>query len=144
MKNQITKISAMLSLLFVLAIASVSAQMPQSVQVNIPFDFAAGKATLKSGAYTIRRTSGNALTIKSADGKTVLVNAPLAIGSRDYKAGARLVFNRYGDQYFLSQVWLSPDSGRQIFTSGAEARAARELAKTNAKPERIEIAASGR
>jgi len=83
------------------------------------------------------------LTIRSVDGKTTtLINAPLAIGSRDSKPGERLVFNQYGDQYFLSQVWLSVDSGRQLFTSAAESRVAREykLAHNNAEPKRVEIA----
>ena len=87
------------------------------------------------------------LAISSADGKkTSLPDAPLTIGSRDFKAGSRLVFNRYDDQYFLSQVWLNVDTGKQLFTSRAETRAAREyrLAKKNAKPERVEIAVSRR
>ena len=91
--------------------------------------------------------TGNALAISTADGKTIaLVSAPLTIGSRDFKAGERLVFKKYGDDYFLSQVWLSVDSGRQLFTSGRETKTAREyrLAKKNAKPERVEIAISKR
>ena len=143
MKIQIMKNMAILGLFFMLAIASAKAQTPSRVEVNIPFDFAAGKATLKAGAYSIKRTTGNALTIRSADGKTTaLVNAPLTIGSRDSKAGERLVFNRYGDRYFLSQVWLTVDTGRQLFISGEETKVAREfkLANKNAKPERVEVA----
>jgi hypothetical protein len=147
MKIQIMKNMAILGLFFMLAIASVKAQTPSSVEVNIPFDFSAGKATLKAGAYSIKRTTGNALAIRSADGKTTaLVNGPLTIGSRDSKPGERLVFNKYGDQYFLSQVWLSVDTGRQLFTSGAETKVAREfkLANKHAKPERVEVAARTR
>ena len=91
--------------------------------------------------------SGTTLSVRSADGKTtVLVNAPLTIGSRDSKAGERLVFNQYGDQYFLSQIWLTIDTGRQLFTEGMEKKAAREylLANNNAKPKRVEIAVSNR
>jgi hypothetical protein len=104
--------------------------------LDIPFDFSAGKAMLKAGVYSIKRTSGNLFAIRSADGKTTaLVNAPLIIGPWYSKASERLVFNQYGDQYFLSQVWLSVDTGRQVFTSGAEIKAAREykLANNNAK-----------
>lgn len=143
MKIQIIKNMAILGLFFMLAIASVNAQTPSRVEVNIPFDFSAGKATLKAGAYSIKRTSGNAVTIRSADGKTTaLVNAPLTIGSRDSKTGERLVFNKYGDRYFLSQVWLTVDTGRQLFTSSEETKVAREfkLANGNAKPERVDVA----
>jgi hypothetical protein len=147
MKNQIIKTTAILGLFFMLAIASVNAQTPSRIEVNIPFDFSAGKATLKAGTYSIRRTSGNALAIRSADGKTTaLIDAPLTIGSRDSKAGERLVFNQYGDQYFLSQVWMTVDTGRQLFTQGAEKKAAREfqLANNNVKPKRVEIAVRNR
>ena len=147
MKNQVIRSTAILGLFFMLAIASVNAQTPSRVEVNIPFDFSAGKATLKAGAYSIRKTSGNVLAIRSVDGRTTaLVNAPLTIGSRASKAGERLVFNQYGDQYFLSQIWLTVDTGQQLFTSAAETKAAREyrLANKNAKPQRVEIAMHAR
>jgi hypothetical protein len=143
MKNQVLKSIAIAGLFFVLAIASVNAQTPGRVEVNIPFDFSTGQKTLKAGNYAIRRISDKVLAIRSIDGRTTtLVNAPLSIGSRDFKAGERLVFNQYGDQYFLAQVWLNVETGRQLFISGRETKAAREyrLANNNAKPQRIEIA----
>lgn len=144
MKNQIQKTIAILGLFFMLAMTSVSAQTTGKVEVKIPFDFTAGKATFKAGTYSIKRVSNNSVAIRSLDGKTTkLIDAPLAIGARDSKAGERLVFNQYGDQYFLSQVWVESDSGRQLFTSGAEKKAAQEykLAHNNEKPQRVEIAA---
>src|SRR5688500_6604066 len=99
MKVQFIRSVAILGLFFMLAIASVNAQTPSRVEVSIPFDFSAGKATVKAGSYSIKRTSANLMTIRSADGKTTaLVNAPLSIASRDSKAGERLVFNQYGEQ----------------------------------------------
>ncbi|HKR60971.1 MAG TPA: hypothetical protein VJS64_14720, partial [Pyrinomonadaceae bacterium] len=139
------KTIAILGLFIMLAITSVSAQAPGRVEVKIPFDFAAGKAEFKAGAYSIKRVSNNVLAIRSIDRKTTrLVDAPLAIDSRDSKAGARVVFNQYGGQYFLSQVWLTVESGRQLFTSGAEEKAANDyrLAHKNEKAGRVEIAAS--
>jgi hypothetical protein len=147
MKHSILRSTAILGLFFMLAIASVKTQTPSRVEVNVPFDFSAGKATLKAGSYSIKRNSANLLTIRSADGKTTaVVNAPLTIGSRESKAGERLVFNHYGDRYFLSQVWLNVDTGRQLFTSGEETKAARDyrLANNNAKPQRVEIAMHAR
>src|SRR6267143_905223 len=99
MKIQVLRNMAILGLFFMLAIASVQAQTPSRVEVNIPFDFSAGKATLKAGAYSIKRMAGNVLAIRSADGKTTaLLSAPLIVGARDSKAGERLVFNKYGEQ----------------------------------------------
>ncbi len=147
MKNHVARSTAILGLFFMLAIASVNAQTRSRIEVNIPFDFSTGKATLKADAYSIRKTSANVLAIRSVDGKNIaLVNAPLTIGSRASKAGERLVFNQYGGQYFLSQIWLSVDMGQQLFTSAAEMKAAREyrLANKDAKPQRVEIAMHAR
>jgi hypothetical protein len=146
MKIQVVRHLAILGLFFVLAIASVQAQTPGKVEVKIPFDFAAGKATLKAGPYSINPAAGSGILFRSADGKTTaLVSAPLSIGSRDFKGGARLVFNKYGDRYFLSQIWMQVDSGRQLFPSAKERNAARtyDIAHKNAKPERVEIAVRG-
>jgi len=143
MKNRATSMLALAGLFLVLAVAKVPGQTPTKVVVNVPFDFMAGKANLKAGTYSIRRLNGNALSIRSADGRTsAIVNAPLTIGSRDFKAGERLVFNRYGTEYFLSQVWLSVDSGRQLHTTGKEEKTATEFRITHngAKPERVEVA----
>jgi len=146
MKSKVTTIFAAVGLLLTLAMVSVSAQTPTGAQVNIPFDFTAGKANLKAGSYTVTRASGTALKLRSTDGKkTVLINAPLTIGSRDFKAGERLVFNRYGSEYFLTQVWLTVDSGRQLLTTSAETSAARELARQKkGPPERVDIAVRSR
>jgi hypothetical protein len=141
MKKTVTTIIAAVGLFLTMAVASVSAQTPTGAEVNIPFDFSAGKASLKAGTYVIIRKSDSMLQIRHANEKrTILVNAPLTIGSRDYRAGERLVFNRYGDEYFLTQVWFTADQGKQLLPSNAETSAARELVKRNLKPERVEIA----
>jgi hypothetical protein len=142
MKKQIIKTTAMIGLFLMLAIVTVQAQTTAG-EVNVPFDFVAGKTELKAGTYNIKQRSGNVLAISNAEGKTVaLVNAPLTIGSRDAKAGTRLVFNQYDTRHFLSQVWLRVDTGRQLFTTDAETAAAREhkLAKRKGAPKRVDVA----
>ena len=144
MKNQIIKTTAMMGLFVILAVVSVQAQTTTR-RVNIPFDFSAGQTQLKAGSYSIRQRAGAVLAINNSEGKTVaLVNAPLTIGSRDAKSGERLVFNQYDNQYFLSQVWLTVDTGKQLFATNAEIRTAREFrfARGNVKPKRVEIAAT--
>ena len=129
MKNHIYRIVAILGILVGFVVAGVQAQAPSRVEVNIPFEFSAGKATLKPGVYRIKRMSGNLLSLQNSEEKsTVILNAPLTLSSNDTKAGERLVFEKDGDRYLLSQVWLTVDSGRQL------------LIKTKArKPQRIEI-----
>ena len=129
MKNQIYKLTAILAVFFGLAVANVQAQAPSKVEVNIPFEFSAGKETLKAGVYTIKRMSGNLVTLRNVDDDSaVILNAPVNLSSTNADAGERLVFNKYGDEYFLAQIWLSADSGRQVLKE-----------KKQQQPERIEI-----
>ena len=144
MKNQVLRSIAIFGLFFMLAMTSVQAQTASRVEVKIPFDFAIGKVHFKAGTYSFKKVTDNTLTVRDVNGKgTTLVDAPLTIGSRHSKAGERLVFNKYGADYFLSQVWLSSETGRQLFPSGAERRVASDykLAHNNKDPQRVEITA---
>lgn len=143
MKSTIQKTLAIAGLVLILAGAGAKAQSGSKMRVSIPFDFTAGGAKLKAGVYSVRRLSDKSLSIRKIDGtRTALLNAPLSLGARDSAEGRRLIFNKYGEQYFLSQVWLEEDSGRQLFTNADEIRAAREfrLASKNSAPERVAIA----
>ena len=128
MKQQIFKLTAIFAIFLGLAVTGVQAQAPSKVEVNIPFEFSAGTKTLPKGVYSIKRLSGNYLTLRSVDGKsTVILNAPLNLTSLDDK-GERLVFNKYGDEYFLSQIWLTTDTGRELI-----------VRRKSAKPEIVEL-----
>ena len=58
---------------------------------------------------------------------------------------SRLVFNRYGDQYFLSQVWMAgSDTGRDLFQSRNERNLAKEskLARSKSEYQKVALTAS--
>lgn len=130
MKNQIYRIAAILGIFLGLAVAGVQAQTPSRVEVNIPFEFSAGKTTLKPGVYTVKRMSGNLVTLRNVDNKSaVILNAPINLSSTNVDSSERLVFNKYGDRYFLAQIWLAVDSGRELLKE-----------KKTEKGERIEVA----
>jgi hypothetical protein len=130
MNNKTYRLVAILGIFLGFAVASVHAQAPSKVEVNIPFEFSAGKTTLPAGTYSIKRLSGNNVTLRSEDGKSsVILNAPVTNNSSDPNAVERLVFARYGDQFALSQIWLTADTGRQVWTN-----------KEGRGSERIEIA----
>ncbi|HJU92437.1 MAG TPA: hypothetical protein VJ656_05815 [Pyrinomonadaceae bacterium] len=128
MKNQIYRAIAIFAIFFGFAVASVEAQTASRVEVKIPFEFKAGKTTLKPGVYTIKRMSGNLVTLKNvADKSSVILNAPVNLSSTDSDATERLVFNKYGHDYFLAQIWLTADTGREL------------KEKKPGQPERIEL-----
>ncbi|HEY6121101.1 MAG TPA: hypothetical protein VIV66_14170 [Pyrinomonadaceae bacterium] len=142
MKNRILKTFATASVMLMLASATIKAQSGSKLEINIPFDFTAGTARLKAGIYKVKRMSDRTLAIQKTDEtRTALLNTPLNLGARDSEPGRHMVFNKYGDQYFLAQVWLDVDNGRQLFTTKAEEKAAREfrLAKGAPAVDRVAI-----
>lgn len=130
MKNQIYRAIAIFSLFFSLAAVNAQAQAPSKVEVEIPFEFSAGKATLPAGVYSIKRLSGNFLQLQNVDDKqAAILNAPLNLTANDPNAVERLVFNKHDGEYYLAQIWLTSDTGRELF-----------VRRKTAKSERIEIA----
>jgi len=130
MKYKIYRIVAVFGIFLGLAVAGVQAQTPSRVEVKIPFEFSAGKSTLKAGVYSIKRMSGNLVSLRNVDDKsTVILNAPVSLSTTDPNAVERLVFNKDGDRYALAQIWLTADTGRELL----------KKAKTD-NAERVEIA----
>ncbi len=152
MKKQAFRTITMLSFLLVLAAVSVNAQgrSESSIAVNIPFDFAVDETKLPPGSYQLQRialtSSYDRLVIKSADGRgdshTVMT---MPNRTSEVQKQSRLVFNRYGDQYFLSRVWLAgSDTGRDLFQSRNERSLAKEskLAKSKSEHQKVALTAS--
>jgi hypothetical protein len=110
MKKQAYTMIAMIVLAGSLAIsAKGQTNGPIALIANIPFQFSIGNQSLPAGEYTVRSTSDNSrnvvLRIQSRDGK---ISAMLLVGTVAGKAQerAKLVFHRYGNQYFFAQAWL--------------------------------------
>lgn len=75
------------------------------IRVTIPFNFNVGGMSLPAGTYTI--SSEDLLSIQIQNGKqsiTVLSSAPAEDNASEHD---KLVFNRYGNQYFLSKILSS-------------------------------------
>ena len=120
MRNKIYTAIAIFGMFLGFAMVNAQGQAPSKVQVEIPFEFSAGNIVLHAGVYSIMRLSGDLVTLRSEDGKSkVILRAPVSETSSDPNAIERLVFSKHGEQYFLSQIWLTADSGRQVW-SGRE------------------------
>ena len=115
------------------------AQSVQPFQVNVPFDFVAGGRALPAGPYTVSQpVNTSAIAMRSAgDADVVVLTNRIAAPGR--KEIGKLVFHRYGDRYFLAEVWDTDTSnGRQV----PETKAERELAQgSHEVPTRIVLAA---
>ena len=99
------------------------AQAQETMRVNIPFDFVAGNTSLPAGEYSVE-TSGPTHTLLLIDRKDASTSALIitnAAVSAEPQSESKLIFNRYGDRYFLSQVWTAGNSnGRQLLKSARE------------------------
>ena len=135
------------ALAFVTAVTSANGQS-QNVRANVPFEFIVGSTSLPSGEYTVASmtSAGDTLRIRSADSKASALRLTNVMGGKSEHA--KLVFHRYGERYFLAEVWDN-ESGRQIAPSKQERAIQRELASTGvkaqsaqAKYERVEILAT--
>ena len=81
------------------------------LKVDVPFAFMAGGMHLAAGTYDLLHVgTPNMILIRGADlNARVLVPIVVVSEVEPDKAVTKLVFNRYGDQYFLAQVWTGPD-----------------------------------
>src|SRR5713226_2420176 len=117
--------------LFVLTmlVAARVAQAEEPMLVNIPFEFVAGNATLPAGEYRVQKLERNAgiLLINSSDSSAAVMLVTNPAQASEPQTESKLVFNRYDNRYFLSQVWTAGSSyGRQLSKSPQE----KELAQT--------------
>ncbi|MGH9544429.1 MAG: hypothetical protein ACRD23_04360 [Terriglobales bacterium] len=113
---------ALIGLGLLLATASAYAQTGV-VKANVPFNFIVNKTELPAGEYMVQNLglAGSAITIQSTDRKVVKVIVPNACESLTAPMGSKLVFHRYGAQYFLSQIWTEGNSrGKELPRSGRE------------------------
>jgi hypothetical protein len=144
MKYTTLKTLLMLCLLVTLAVASVSAQSNSDLRLNIPFDFAAGKTQLKAGEYIVQSSSGGILVLRRINDRIdTFVLAPNTIQRPETNLSGKLVFHRYGNEYFLAEVWTNRNTiGRSMKQTGAERGLARQLARVKMKSEVVEVTAA--
>jgi len=128
MKRQIANLLGVLSLLLVAACANAQSV---NVKANVPFDFTVGKSNLSAGTYNIQSIStgtGKVLVIRSEDSANSMLAAANSADALDPSPNSRLVFHKYGSQYFLSQIWLEGERvGRQFNISRREAEMAKSV-----------------
>jgi hypothetical protein len=140
MKKQAFGTLAMLTLLLTVSAISVSAQSERSKITNIPFDFIVGGKTLPAGDYTVepnRRDSDKVWLVQSRDGHANALFATMPVRASETQEKAKLVFHKYGDQYFLSQIWTPGDTtGRELLMLRLE----RQLAKNAVERQTIVLA----
>ncbi len=90
-----------------LATASNALAWDEAVSANVPFNFTAGNKQLPSGSYIISSASDGVIKIQGSDGNSRVLVTTIAGHSSEKNHQGKLVFHRYGDEYFLSEVVCS-------------------------------------
>lgn len=132
MRTQIAKGLAMLMVTLAFgAAAAVAAngQTSRSLRAQVPFDFVVADKTLRAGEYQVRplNDAGNVIVIGNQDGDRALQQSTRA-ERNEKQLHAKLVFHKYGNTYFLSQIWMAGESsGREIPKTRQERAMEREL-----------------
>ena len=115
-----------------LALLGITAASAQTVNVkaNVPFSFTVNRATLPAGEYSLKSMDeqGTALAIRDLNSK--MANLVISNPCRSSKPASqtKLVFHRYGNHYFLSQIWIAgDDAGRELPPSAGEKEVAKDF-----------------
>lgn len=148
----VTMLISIIALAFATAVATNAQSHSQKIKADIPFDFVVGDKTLAAGEYSVRQiTSGpEGLLVRGLNGGQSIVRLTNAVPTNKAMPKTSLTFRRYGNTYYLAQVWIAGSSeGREMLKSKSERAAERELARNsssdnlaqNAKPEIVTIIA---
>ena len=130
----------MICLLFTTAtLLAQTTSSRQLMKVNIPFAFAVEDQSLPAGEYLILTvTPERSIRIASIDGKHSAVVNDLPNYASEPSENSRLVFHRYGNEYFLAQVWTA---GQSVGRNPLSSKRAMEIASTGGKPRTIAVIA---
>lgn len=106
------------------------AQIVGNLEAEVPFQFHVGNKTLPAGSYMIHQLEESDLTvmeISSADGKMSALFEVESAQAKTMPEKTELIFNKYGDSYFLSEMYDEGNvDGSRLVTSRHEKRASKE------------------
>ena len=137
MKPSLRGFGAIVAVAVVASVAAASAQTTDSI-AKVPFPFTVGNKTLPRDVYRIWRLPGHldVVQITGARSGAIVISQPEGPDRAD--PSPRLVFHRYGDNYFLREIRMPDNVGLALPATRLERDAAEKIA-SNAAPEVVVI-----
>jgi hypothetical protein len=127
-------------LLLAAASVYVHAQERPLVTATVPFAFTIENSNLPAGTYTVSILPPyNMIKVQSKDGRKVAWIGVIPSLKSEESKQAKLVFHRFGNEYFLAQVWEQGSNVHRDLRSGNRAR---ELARNGERMQFITILAN--
>jgi hypothetical protein len=108
---------------FALLMTAIASAQTSQLKADVPFDFIVNGFTLPAGEYTLQSVDslGKALSIRSSDSQAASTIIAEDQQSPTPSRDTRLVFHRYGELYFLAEIWMQgEDIGRHVPASARE------------------------
>jgi hypothetical protein len=99
--------------------SSTAAVQSAEMTVTIPFDFYLRFHRFPSGTYMVKHFPGAMFQIWNQDGEAERVSTNGIVNDPDNPL-TRLVFNQYGDKYFLTEVYWWDGVARRLPKSSFE------------------------
>jgi hypothetical protein len=136
--NVLARVTLLGAMLFVPAVISVHAQSLQyRITANIPFEFSIGDKKLPAGNYSIGRarqsSDDTVLSVDDSRGHWKAIEASMSVQTLNATNKAQLIFHRYGDEYFLSQVWAAGALTGRRFPKSQHERSLERASSANEK-----------
>ena len=118
-----------------LAMAGTSFAQSNGVQANVPFDFTVDNQVLPAGTYRIQTQSPGLIMIRNHDKPISVLTLVNQDGTKSPNGG-KLIFHKYGDHYFLSEILCdSASMNVELHPSKAEKRVQLQQAMVNPSSE---------
>ena len=101
--------SALLFLTVALCVAGAQAQSTVMLKGDVPFSFVVGNRIYPAGQYTVKELGTEVEGWFGPDAHAFIIRT-LPMGDESAPQATKLVFHRYGDDYYLAEVWSDGQS----------------------------------
>jgi hypothetical protein len=131
---------ALAGLAFIVTATVANAQTSTATITKVPFAFNVGASQMPGDTYRLSKIGGHTdvFMISSLRHSVILLGQP---DGRKTDESPRLVFHKYGDEYFLREFWSGGSTGFSLPESRQE-RQAEERIAGRSTPERIVVLAN--
>ena len=129
-------INTLTGLVLLLAVAAplhAGSILNHEMTVSVPFGFIAGDRSLPAGDYSVQVNPERGSVVLHQEGQSPLLLLTNQKESTNTPPRGKLVFKRYGANFFLSEVWSQDNATGQALTPSA---AEKEMAHKK-QPEQI-------
>ena len=121
----------------ILFLAATGQAQSDGLKANMPFGFYAGDQLMPAGEYEIRAVGNGVVKLSNYEANTSVVFFTFGVNRVTANPiSPRLVFNRYADDYFLSEMWWA---GHRDGAKPIPSKREHQLARANT-PVRISVA----